>query len=228
MKNKINKILSRPFIVVLVMVFAPFLNYFDRNFSFFFALSIVLLILWSSNYKWLLFGFTKKPTKKTILYSLILTAVLIIIDNCFSILVRSYFGEPNLSSLDDIKHNTANYIFILIVVWSFVAFGEEFLFRGYYMKWLAEFLGNSNKAWIASAIIISIYFGMSHYYQGISGIISIFFLTLISSMIFYKNRNNLWLLILIHGFHDTWGLTFLYLDMLDPIAEWLEQVFVRL
>jgi len=143
-------------------------------------------------------------------------------------LVESYFGEPNLSSLDDIKHNTVNYIFILIIVWSFVAFGEEFLFRGYYMKWLAEFFGNSNKAWIASAIIISIYFGMSHYYQGISGIISIIFLTLIDSIIFYKNRNNLWLLILIHGFHDTWGLTFLYLDIENPFAKWLEQVFFNL
>jgi len=64
MKNKIYKVLTKPFMVVLIMVFAPFLNYFDRNFSFFFALSVVLFILWSSNYNWSLFGFTKKPLKK--------------------------------------------------------------------------------------------------------------------------------------------------------------------
>jgi len=77
---------------------------------------------------------------------------------------------------------------------------------------------------MSSVFIISVYFGVSHFYQGISGILSITFLALISSIIFYRNRENLGLLILIHGFHDTVGLTFLYLDKPNPIAEWLLQV----
>ncbi len=220
-KTKIYDTLTKPYVVILVMIFAPFLNYFDRNYSFFFGLSILLLILWSSGKNWSLFGFTKKISWKTIFQSLLFTFILMIVDTYFSAFVSQYYGEPNLSSLEDIKHNIVGFIVILIVVWTLVAFGEEFLFRGYYLKWLAGFFGNSNIAWIVSVLITSIYFGVSHFYQGPSGMISIAFITLLSSMIFYFNRNNLWLLILIHGFHDTIGLTFLYLDKENPFSEWL-------
>ena len=33
--------------------------------------------------------------------------------------------------------------------------GEEFLFSGYYMKQLAELIGNTDRAWFISAIILS-------------------------------------------------------------------------
>jgi len=223
-KNKTFKILTQPYVVVLVMLFAPLLNYFDRNFSYFFGLGIVLLILWSSGKDWSLFGFTKKITWKTVLHSLLITFLLLIVDACFCFFVELYFGPPNLSSLEDIKHNTLGFIIILIVVWIFAAFGEEILFRGFYLKWLAAFFGNSNAAWLLSVVITSFYFGLSHFYQGISGIISITFLTLICALIFYKNRDNLGLLILMHGFHDTIGLTYLYLDRENPISEWLSQL----
>lgn len=225
MKTKIYNTLTKSYIVLLVMLFAPLLNYFDRNFSFFFGLAIVLLILWSSNYKWSLFGFTKKLTLKTIVYSVLLTAGLIVFDNLVCTIVDSYLGAPNLSSLEDIKHNAINFIVILIVVWTIVAFGEEFLFTGYYMNWLAKFFGNTTRAWIASGIIVSIYFGISHYYQGASGVISIIIISLLEAYIFYKNKNNLWIPILMHGLHDTWGLTFLYLDEASPVAKLMEQFF---
>ena len=222
-KEKIYTALTKPYAVILVMLFAPLLNYFDRNFSFFFGLGVIFLILKTSNYNWSLFGF-RKITKKTILKSLLLSFVLIIVDICIGLVVQNYFGEPNLTSLEDIKYNTAGFIFILIIVWTLVAFGEEFLFRGYYLKWLAKFFGNSNIAWLSSILITSAYFSLSHYYQGISGIISIFFISLIISLIYYKNRKNLGLFILIHGLTDTYGLTLLYLDIQDPFAELIQQI----
>jgi len=226
-KNNIYTKLTRPYVVVWVMLFAPMLNYFDRNFSYFFGIGIVLLILWSSKFNWSLFGFMKRITWKTILLSMALTAILMVIDSCFCFVVDQYFGPPNLSSLEDIKHNTIGYIIILIVAWVFAAFGEEMLFRGYYLKWLAEFFGNSNIAWIIAVIITSFYFGISHYYQGPSGILSITFLTLITSTIFYFKRDDLGLLILMHGFHDTIGLTFLYLDKENPIGDWLINILTK-
>ena len=222
-KEKIYTSLTKPYAVILVMLFAPLLNYFDRNFSFFFGLGVVFLILKTSNYNWTLFGF-RKITNKTILKSLLLSFVLLIVDICIGLVVQNYFGEPNLTSLEDIKHNTVGFIFTLTVVWTLVAFGEEFLFRGYYLKWLAKFFGNSNIAWLSSILIISIYFSLSHYYQGISGIISIFFISLIISLIYYKNRKNLGLFILIHGLIDTYGLTLLYLDIQDPLGELIQQM----
>ena len=224
-KDKIYALLTKPYIVVLVMTIAPLLGFLDRNFSFFFGLSIVLLILWSSNFKWSLFGFTKKLTKKTILYSVLLTIGFLFFSEVVSLFVDNYFGTPNYSSLEGIKHNLIGFIIILLVVWTLVAFGEEFLFKGYYYKWLAGLLGNTTKAWIIAGIITSIYFGISHSYQGISGVLSISIIALAKSYVFFKNKNNLWLLILIHGLYDTWGLTFLFLDRKSPITLLVESLF---
>ncbi len=128
-KNKTYTKLTRPHIVVLVLLFAPFLSYFDRNYSYFFGLGIASLILWSSEYNWSLFGFTKRITWKTVAQSLVITALLLIADSFVCTVVEHYFGEPNLSSLEDIKGNTVSYLIILVIVWIFAAFGEEFLFR---------------------------------------------------------------------------------------------------
>lgn len=105
-------------------------------------------------------------------------------------------------------------------MWIFAAFGEEFLFSGYYMKHLAEFLGDTDKAWFISAIILSIYFGASHNYQGTAGVIAVALSSSISFFIFYKNRTNLALLVFTHGFYDTIGLTLIYLNKDRLFYEW--------
>ena len=134
-----------------------------------------------------------------------------------------FLGEYDLSSLDDVRGNFEGYIALMIIMWVFAAFGEEFLFRGYYMKALAELLGNGNRSWLLSAIITSIYFGVSHGYQGSIGMVSSFLWAFCIAMIFNKNRNNLLLLVLIHGIYDTVGITLLYLNKDHIISEWIQQ-----
>ena len=111
------------------------------------------------------------------------------------------------------------------MMWVFAAFGEEFLFRGYYMKGLAELFGNSNRAWLVSAIITSLYFGVSHAYQGLVGVVSVFLWSFAISLIFNKNRNNLLLLVLIHGIYDSIGITLIFLNKDAVISEWVQQLF---
>lgn len=226
MKTKIYNYLTKPYIVVLTMLIAPVFGFIDRNFVFFFGLGIAFLILWGSNYEWSKFGIGQKINKKTCLKSILITLAFLI---GFSIVIdpilQHYLGNFDLSSVEDIRGNLAGYIAIMIVMWVFAAFGEEFLFRGYYMKGLAELLGNSNKSWLLSATITSVYFGVSHAYQGLVGVISVFLWSLCLSLIFNKNRNNLLLLVLIHGFSDTIGLTLIYLNKDSLISEWIQQLF---
>jgi uncharacterized protein len=226
MKTKIYNFLTKPYIVVLTMLIAPLFGFIDRNFVFFFGLTIAFLILCGSNFDWSKFGIDKKITKKTVVKSLILALAFFI---GFSIIIdpilEHLLGNFDLSSLDDIRGDLAGYITIMIIMWIFAAFGEEFLFRGYYMKAIAVLLGNSNKSWVLSAIITSIYFGISHAYQGTVGVISVFLWSLLISLIFNKNRNNLLLLVLIHGIGDTIGLTLLFLNKDSLISEWIQQLF---
>lgn len=226
MKTKIFNYLTKPYIVVLTMLLAPLFGFIDRNFVFFVGLGIAFLILWSSNFDWSRFGIEKRINRKTILTGTFLALVFLA---GFSLIIdpvlQSFFGEYDLSSLEDIRGNLGGYIALMIIMWIFAAFGEEFLFRGYYMKALAELLGNSNKVWWVSAIVTSMYFGISHAYQGAIGVVSVFLWSLCMSVIFIKKRNNLLLLVAIHGIYDSIGITLLYLNKDHVITEWVQQLF---
>ncbi|MCA0931332.1 CPBP family intramembrane metalloprotease [Lutimonas saemankumensis] len=226
MKTRIYNYLNKRYAVVFIMLIAPLFGFIDRNFAFFFGLGVAFLILRGSKFDWARFGIGQKITVGVVLKSLIITLLLFAAFSSFiDPLIQHWFGEYDLSSVEDIEGNFVGYVVLMLVVWIFAAFGEEFLFRGYYMKALAELLGNNNKAWILSAFITSLYFGVSHIYQGLSGVISVFLWSITISLIFNKNRNNLLLLVLIHGFYDSIGVTLIYLNK-DPVfSEWVQQLF---
>lgn len=213
MKDKLYNFLSQPWIVVLVMIIAPILSYFDRNYGYFFGLFIALFLLWQSKWDWAKFGFGKKLKLRTVLNGLLIAiAVFILVDICIQPFLEMHFGQIDLSSVDDIRGDFGSYLILMIIMWVFAAFGEEFLFSGYYMKHLAELMGNTNKHWVLSAIILSIYFGVSHNYQGPAGMIAVSLSSAISFLIFSQNRTNLALLVFAHGFYDSIGLTLIHLN----------------
>lgn len=213
MKKKIYKYLTKPYVVVAVMALAPVLALADRNFGYFFGLGVAALILWSSGFDWSRFGFGEKLSRQTVTKALLLTLLIfVIIDICIQPFLELYFGEIDLSSIDEIRGNWASFLILMVIMWVFAAFGEEFLFSGYYMKHLAELFGGTDKAWLAAALILSIYFGVSHNYQGTAGIIAVGLASAISFFIFTRNRSNLVLLVLMHGFYDSIGLTLIFLN----------------
>jgi len=207
--------------VVIVMIVAPILSIADRNFGYFFGLFIALFLLWKSGWNWSKFGFGKKINLGTLLKGLLLAIfIFVFIDICIQPFIEIYFGQIDLSSIEEIRGDFASFLPLFIVMWVFAAFGEEFLFSGYYMKHLAEFMGDTNKAWFVSAIILSIYFGVSHNYQGTSGMIAVGLASTIFFFVFYKYRTNLALLVFAHGFYDTIGLTLIYLEKDRIFYEW--------
>ena len=226
MKTRIYNFLNKPYAVILIMLIAPLFGFIDRNFTFFFGLGIVFLILKGNKFDWSRFGIGQKITRKTVIKSISISIVLFIL---FSFLIDpllvKWFGDFDLSSINDIRGDFLAFSILMVIVWVFAAFGEEILFRGYYMKGLAEFLGNNNKSWVLSAFITSFYFGISHAYQGITGVVSVFLWSFIISLIFNKNRNNLLLLVLIHGIGDTIGITLIYLNKDHIISDWVQQLF---
>lgn len=195
------------------MIIAPILAIADRNFGYFFGLFIALFLLWGSGWDWAKFGFGQPLNSKTILRGLLLAvAIFFIIDICIQPFLEIYFGTIDLSSIEEIRGDFTSFFILFIIMWVFAAFGEEFLFSGYYMKHLAELLGNTNKSWLISVIVLSVYFGISHNYQGTSGMIAVGLSSTIFFYTFYKNRKNLALLVFAHGFYDTIGLTLIYLE----------------
>lgn len=225
MKTKLYNFLNKPYTVVFIMLIAPIFGLIDRNFVFFFGLGVAFLILKRSKFEWKRFGVGQKINRKTVLNSLLIAVTIFIVFSVFiDPLLQNWLGEYDLSSIDDIRGNFAGYIILMIVMWVFAAFGEELLFRGYYMKSLAELFGNNNKSWLLSALITSTYFGVSHAYQGLIGVVSVFLWSFVISMLFIKNKNNLLLLVLIHGIYDSIGITLIYLNKDHVITDWVQQL----
>lgn len=226
MKTKLYNTLNKPYIVILTMIFTPLFGFIDRNFVFFSALAVAFYIFWGSKFDRTKFGLDNKLNWNTFFKSLLYTFILFFIDYIFiGPVLDTWLGEADLSSFDDVKGNLGGYISLMLIMWVFAAFGEEFLNRGFYMKWFAEFIGNTKKSWIIAAVVTSLYFAIGHIYQGYRGVLGTFIWSLLVSFIFMKNRKNLWLLILIHGFYDTIGITLLYFGKIDTIGEWVKQLF---
>lgn len=213
MKNKLYELLTRPSAVIFVIITATILAQADRNYGYFFGIFVVLFLLYKGGYKWSDFGLGQALTTKTVIRSLYITALMYgFVDILIQPFLENYFGEIDLSSIEDIRGDFGNYLILVIIMWIFAAFGEELLFSGYYMKRIAELFGNSDRAWFFTAIAIGIYFGASHFYQGPAGMIAVGLTGVISSLLYARNRDNLALIILVHGFYDLLGITLIYLN----------------
>lgn len=212
MKTILSNFLSKRYSIIAVIGISMILSIVDRNIGFFFGLGIVIYILRQNKWNWSIFGISEKFTLATLRNSIIISVLyfftMLIIDS----ITQFYFGKHNLSSLDHIRGDFMNYSIIMLIMWLFAAFGEEILFHGYYMKGLAKLFGDTKKAWVLSGSLIALYFGISHSYQGISGTIGVTLGSLFFAWLFYKNKTNLVLLILIHGIYDSICLTLIFLN----------------
>ena len=209
------------------MGIAAVLSLADRNYGYFFGLAVVLVIARENEWDWSLFGFGQALSVRTILIALGLAVLLFVGLGVVETFLQLRFGKIDLSSVDDIRGDFVNYAILMAIMWVFAAFGEELLFRGYYMRETARLLGGSTAAWLASAVLISVYFGISHSYQGTAGAISVGMAGFYSSIIYFANRRNLALVALMHGFYDSIGLTLIYFDKYDAISGWVLYIFGR-
>jgi membrane protease YdiL (CAAX protease family) len=175
-------------------------------------LSIILVwmsirgLLWLRRSSWREFGLTApKNWPITVLAALGWTIALHILIHFFlSPIVIKWTGKPvELSQFDQIRGNVTALLIGLAIVWTLAAFGEEMIFRGYIMSRLAGIFKNKNLSWAAATLVSSLLFGISHFYQGISGMILIGIVGLIYAAAYLAAGKNLWVTILIHGFYDT-------------------------
>ena len=87
-------------------------------------------------------------------------------------LLTRIFGQgPDLHQLQRLIGNTQLLILGIVLAWVLAAFGEEAVYRGYLLNRCADLLGRSTTAWTASAVFITVLFGLAHFPQGPAGIV---------------------------------------------------------
>lgn len=224
MKTKLFNYLAKPYSVVIVILIATLLSLVDRNLGYFFGLGITLFIICQKKWDWSFAGIGQKLNLKTIINSVWISVIFFFGTGLIDTIIQYYLGAHNLSSLDDIRGDFGSYLGMMAMMWVFAAFGEELLFHGYYMRRFAKLFGNTNKAWLLSGVLIAIYFGISHGYQGLSGIIGVSIGSLFFAVLYYKNKTNLLLLVLIHGIYDSIWITLIYLNKDYLVNEWFQQL----
>ena len=89
------------------------------------------------------------------------------------------------------------------IVWTFAAFGEETAYRGYLLTRAADALGRTKPAYWIAVVIVSVLFGIGHYWNGSGGMISSGFAGLVLGSAYMLAGRNLWASILAHGLIDT-------------------------
>lgn len=125
--------------------------------------------------------------------------------------ISAFFGiEPDYSELKDIRGNLALLLIFLALSWTLAAFGEEICFRGFLMKRVAELLGDSRAAWIASLLLSSALFGWGHTEQGVSGWIQEGLSGLLLGILFLLASRNLVVPIVAHGVSNTLAFVLIY------------------
>ena len=120
-------------------------------------------------------------------------------------------GVPiDYSSFKELEGNLLACLVALLVVWATAGFGEEIIFRGYFMRQFVKFFGESKFSIVLNIVLLACFFGFMHSYQGITGQIVAGTVGGLIALIFYLRKYDLWFVIAVHGFFDTFSLICIY------------------
>ena len=126
--------------------------------------------------------------------------------------------EPDYSEVSGVKGNLGLLMVFLGLSWSLGAFGEELCFRGFLMKRLAQLLGETRMAWIASLVLASVLFGWGHTEQGVSGWIQEGLSGFLLGVLFLLANRNLVVAIVAHGVSNTVAFVLIYFGHYPGLA----------
>jgi len=123
-------------------------------------------------------------------------------------------GVPlDYSSFDELEGNLPAALITFLFLWATSGFGEEIIFRGYFMRQFVKFFGESKLSIVLNIVLLCSFFGFMHGYQGITGQLVTTIVGSLLALIFYLRKYDLWFVIAVHGFFNTMALICVYLGV---------------
>jgi len=147
------------FIVGRTRVFLPDLFMLGIPFS----LLAIWLISWFRKVGWSDLGFSRPKNWLKIIFVGFGTAVLL---QTLALLQIKLGGPiPDIRSFEHIKNNPWALLGMLLISWTTAGFGEEIIWRGFFMTQIARLLDDQkNTSWAIALFLSSIVFGLIHAY----------------------------------------------------------------
>ena len=178
------------------------------------------LSLWLRGKGWSDFGLKNPQSwKRTVLFAL---SVGIIFQALSLYLIEPFLCKltgniPDVSVFKPLVGNVPQLFFFLGLSWTFAAFVEEMIYRGYFMHRFADLFNRNNTGFIVGIIFSNFLFGFGHMYQGLSGMIITGLTGLLFAGLFFATNRNLWAAIIAHGIYDTAGFLMLFFGVYPGI-----------
>ena len=123
-------------------------------------------------------------------------------------------GVPiDYSSMSQLEGNLQVTIVWILLVWATAGFGEEIIFRGFFMRQFVKFFGESKISIVLNIVVITGFFGFMHSQQGITGQLVTWIIGALIALIFYLRKYDLWFVIAVHGFFNTIALICIYFGL---------------
>ena len=204
------------FTIICFLWFGPIRISYIENI----IISILIIIANYIEYKgkpFLALGFQReKFTFKNIFVLAPLVALVLFAFYVFALVpgITKLTGAPiDYSSFDQLRGNMPTCLIALLLVWSATAFGEEIIFRGYFMRQFVKFFGESKISIVLNIVLFACFFGFMHSQQGITGQLVTGIVGALLALIFYLRKYDLWFIVAVHGFFDTIAIVCIYFGL---------------
>ncbi|WP_394751094.1 CPBP family intramembrane glutamic endopeptidase [Spongiimicrobium salis] len=219
-----NNITLRKVLIPLITTIIICFSWFGPIFLGFLTNVIVSIVVFIASYieyrgkAFTELGFQRKKfTSKNILVFAPLVAIGLFIFYTFILVpvITNLTGVTiDYSSFDELKEaSIPDLLVTLLLVWASAGFGEEIIFRGYFMRQFVKFFGESKISIVLNIVLITGSFGFMHSDQGITGQLVASFVGALLALIFYLRKYDLWFIISVHGFFNTIFLICVYFDL---------------
>jgi len=215
-----NKVTLKQVLIPLITIATILFLWFGPIFLGFLNLivsAIIIFIASAIEYKkegFSTLGFQRKNLNfKNIFIYAPLVALVLFIFYIFILVpgVTKLTGSPiDYSFFKEITKDLKTFLISLFLIILGSGFGEEIIFRGYFMKQFIKFFGESKLSIVFSIITTTVFFGFMHASQGITGQIVTFVIGTIIAILFYLRKYDLWFVCTIHTVFNTLGLTYMY------------------
>ena len=121
-------------------------------------------------------------------------------------------APPDVSDFGFLVGNLRLLLIVIVAGWILAAFGEELAFRGYLVNRFGDVFGGTPVAWALSLVIVSIFFGIGHGNQGVTGIVQESLSGFWLGVLFLLSRRNLTIPIVAHGVSNTLAFVLIYFN----------------
>ncbi len=181
------------------------------------ALLAIWLISWLKQVGWSDVGLYRpeswSKTIKMALYAMLIVQIIGILQGTLQYFLGT--TTPDLSSYEE--RMTPLWLLRWIVIsWTTAGFGEEVIYRGFYMKQITRLFGEQKRSsWVIGLVLSSIIFGLVHFHQGPGGMVGTALVGLVYGIFYLRSGRNLWVPIIAHGLTGTIRFILLYLSQLQ-------------